>query len=194
LHGLYFQTHRGVQSLFESIIYDFQIDPILISIGIFGFVFAVIKKDFLILLWLFPFLSVLYFVGFVSYWHLLPLLPAFCIAGAHLLEDLPKRITTANKVKSIINKSHHHDHNHHQQLQNKLLSLLPFIVTTEIVFLGFLLTIYVLIINDNLIHFDAIAFVSQELNNNNNNNNKIVLISNPFYSWIPKYVFKLNNC
>jgi hypothetical protein len=194
LHGLYFQTHRGVQSLFESIIYDFQIDPILISIGIFGFAFAVIKKDFLILLWLFPFLSVLYFVGFVSYWHLLPLLPAFCIAAARLLEDLPKRITTANKVKNIINNRHHHHHNHHQQLQNKLLSLLPFIVTTEIVFFGFLLTTYVLIINDNLIHFKAIAFISQDLNNNNNNNNnKTVLISNPFYSWIPKYVFKLNN-
>jgi Dolichyl-phosphate-mannose-protein mannosyltransferase len=190
LHGLYFQTHRGVQSLFESIIYDFQIDPILISIGIFGFAFAVIKKEFLILLWLFPFLGVLYFVGFVSYWHLLPLLPAFCIAAARLLEDLPKRITTANKVKNIINNRHHHHHNHHQQLQNKLLSLLPFIVTTEIVFFGFLLTTYVLIINDNLIHFKAIAFISQDLNNNNN---KTVLISNPFYSWIPKYVFKLNN-
>jgi hypothetical protein len=192
LHGVYFQTHRGAQTLFESIIYDFQIDPILISVGLLGLAFAIIKKDFLILLWVLPFLSVLYYVGFVSYWHLLPLLPAFCIAAARLLEDLPKRITTANKVRNIVNNHHHHrNHHHHQQIQNKVLSLLPLIATTEIVFFGFLITMYVLIINDNLIHFKAIAFLSQELNKNSNNN--IVLISNPFYSWIPKYVFKLNN-
>jgi hypothetical protein len=194
LHGLYFQTHRGAQSSFESIVYDFQTDPILISISLLGFAFAIIRKDFLILLWVLPFLSVLYYVGFVSFWHLLPLLPAFCIAAARLLEDLPKRIATANKVRNIINNDHHR-HNHRQQLLNKLLSLVPFIVTTEIVFFGFFITMYVLIINDNLIHFEAIAFVSQDLynNNDNDNNNKTVLISNPFYSWIPKYVFKLNN-
>ena len=194
LHGLYFQTHRGAQSSFESIVYDFQTDPILISISLLGFAFAIIRKDFLILLWVLPFLSVLYYVGFVSFWHLLLLLPAFCIAAARLLEDLPKRIATANKVRNIINNDHHR-HNHRQQLLNKLLSLVPFIVTTEIVFFGFFITMYVLIINDNLIHFEAIAFVSQDLynNNDNDNNNKTVLISNPFYSWIPKYVFKLNN-
>ena len=52
-----------------------------------------------------------------------------------------------------------------------------------------------MITSDNSSHFKATAFVSQYIRNNNNTDykNKIMLISNPFYSWIPKYGFHLNN-
>jgi hypothetical protein len=50
-----------------------------------------------------------------------------------------------------------------------------------------------MITSDNSIHYKAVAFVSQYLQNNIDYKNKIILISNPFYSWIPKYVFYLNN-
>lgn len=44
LNGIYFETHRGAQALFQAIDYDFRIDSILISFGIVGLVFAAIKK------------------------------------------------------------------------------------------------------------------------------------------------------
>ena len=69
LHGIYFQTHRGAQTLFESINYDFQTDPLFLSLGIVGLVFAAIRRDAVLLLWTIPFLIFLYFAGFVSYWH-----------------------------------------------------------------------------------------------------------------------------
>jgi hypothetical protein len=54
-----------------------------------------------------------------------------------------------------------------------------------------------MITGNNIFHYKAAAFISQYIhdntNNNNNNNNKITLISNPFYSWIPRYGFHLNN-
>lgn len=65
LNGIYFETHRGAQALFEAIDYDFRIDSILISLGIVGLVFAAIKKDIYPLLWALPFLALLYFAGFV---------------------------------------------------------------------------------------------------------------------------------
>ena len=64
IRGIYFQTHRGVQTLFEVIKNNFQHDPIVLSLGIMGIVFSIIKKDLFILIWAIPFLSVLVLCGF----------------------------------------------------------------------------------------------------------------------------------
>ena len=82
LNGIYFQTHRGVQTLFNAIKYNFNVDPLIHILGISGVFYAIIKRDFLILLWVLPLLAFLYYVGFVSYYHLIPLLPVFCIAAS----------------------------------------------------------------------------------------------------------------
>jgi hypothetical protein len=61
-------------------------------------------------------------------------------------------------------------------------------------FVGLLHLTESMITSDNSSHFKAATFVSQYIHNNNTNyKNKIILISNPFYSWIPKYAFHLNN-
>ncbi len=171
LNGIYFETHRGTQTLFEAIDYDFRTDSILISLGIIGLVFAAIKKDIFPLLWTLPFLALLYFAGFVSYWHLIPLFPIFCIVSAILIEKLWKTIN----VKSV-----------EQILLFSIISGIGF-------FVGLLYLTESIIIGDNSSHFKATAFVTQYLHNNTDYKNKIVLISNPFYSWIPKYAFHLNN-
>ena len=100
--GIYFQTHRGAQTLFEIIKYNFQYDPILLSLGIIGIVFSIIKRDLFILLWAMPFLVFFYGVGFVSYWHIIPLFPLFCIAGARLIYELSLFIK-----KTIFKKFYH---------------------------------------------------------------------------------------
>ena len=91
-NGIYFQTHRGVQTFIDTIKYHFQHDPILTSLGIIGIVFSTIKKDLFILIWAVPFIVFLYSVGFVSYWHTVPLIPLFCIAAARLVHDLSQLI------------------------------------------------------------------------------------------------------
>ena len=171
LNGIYFETHRGAQSLFEAIDYDFRTDSILISLGTVGLVFAAIKKDIFPILWTLPFLVFLYFAGFVSYWHLIPLFPIFCIGSAILIEKLWKTIN----VKSV-----------EQILLFSIISGIGF-------FVGLLYLTESIITSDNSSHFKAAAFVSQYLHNNTDYKNKIILISNPFYSWIPKYAFHLNN-
>jgi len=74
--GVIQQTHRGVNTFFSGLLYDFKIDSVFVVMAIAGLIFAAIKRDFFLLLWYVPFLIFLYVLGFVSYWHFTPLLPA----------------------------------------------------------------------------------------------------------------------
>jgi hypothetical protein len=46
-----------------------------------GLVFAIIKKDIFILLWIIPFLIFAFFIGWILLFHVVLLLPVFCIAA-----------------------------------------------------------------------------------------------------------------
>jgi hypothetical protein len=175
--GIYFQTHRGAQTLFETIKSSFQYDTILLSLGTIGIVFSIIKRDLFILLWCIPFLVFLYSVGFVSYWHVIPLFPLFCIAASRLIYELSLFI----RKKNIRNT-------------------LPFVVLLGVSvysLYGYSEAIVANNSSDNSSHFKAIAFLDRYLYDKSNDKidqkDSIVLISNPFYSWIPKYVFDLKN-
>ncbi len=176
LNGIYFQTHRGVQTLFNAIKYNFDVDPLIHILGISGVFYAIIKRDFLILLWLLPFLAFLYYVGFVSYYHLIPLLPVFCIAAARMIDDLSTKIKF-KKTKKII-----------PQL----------IIISALGSFGLGLNAMLISAGDNSTYYKADAFIAKYLydknvqNHNNSNNTEISILSSPFYSWIPSYVFHLN--
>ena len=158
---------RGVQTLFYSLKYDFQIDPVLLLLGIAGLVFVAIKRDLFLLLWTIPFLIFLYVIGFVSQWHFIPILPVACIAAARLIEYL-FHITGNKKIRKV----------------------LPFVVVLGIAIFGLSSTAAVMITSsDNSPYFEAVMFLVQFLHDND----KITVISNPFYSWIPLHVFHLNN-
>jgi dolichyl-phosphate-mannose-protein mannosyltransferase/tetratricopeptide repeat protein len=176
LDGILWQTHRGVQTLFSSLKYDFKLDPFLVLLGIAGLVFIAIKRDLFLLLWAIPFLIFLYLIGFVSQWHFIPIIPAACIAAARLLEYLLNKIINKKKIHQV---------------------LVPFIIISGIAIFGLTSTIMIIATSDNSSYFEAAAFVVRYLHDDNNrssdNNNKITVISNPFYSWIPLDVFHLNH-
>jgi hypothetical protein len=79
----------------------------------------------------------------------------------------------------------------------KVQQILLLIVICGISIFGLATIAKPMITSNNNFHFMATAFISGHINENTdtkiNNNNKITLISNPFYSWIPKYGFHLNN-
>jgi hypothetical protein len=174
LDGILWQIHRASQPLFSSIHIFFNNDPVLLILGISGLIFAAIKKDLLLLLWFIPLLVFLHLIGFVSLYHLIPLLPVFCIAAARFIEDLTRRITNKNA----------------QQI------FLQFIIISVIGIFGLSNIIIMLTTNVNSSYFKAAAFIPQYLQNNNskntyNNNNKITIIADAFYLWIPQYIFHL---
>jgi hypothetical protein len=91
-HWVLWQTERGSRPLSKSLTHFFQIDPLVTTIGIAGIVFAAIRKDFLPLIWISPFLIFSYFIGFIQYFHLLIIFPAFCLGSAILIEYLQRII------------------------------------------------------------------------------------------------------
>jgi Dolichyl-phosphate-mannose-protein mannosyltransferase len=183
--GIFFQTHRRVQSFLSSIKYDFfNIDPVFLGIGFVSFIFTgIIRRDLLIMLWVIPFMVFLYAIGFVSYWHLIPIFPALSIAAAKMIVDL-SNMGIANKKENKKNIQH----------------ILPYLVISGIAIFGVLSTTKLISENTNVNspYFEAAAFVIKYLQNNeknkkaNNDSDKFTIISNPFYSWIPFYVFNLH--
>jgi hypothetical protein len=170
--GVSLQLHRISQPLVDSINAFFKDDPILLLLGAAGMAFAAIKRDYFLLLWVIPFLIFLYYLGYVSLFYFIPLLPPLCIAAARLVEYLPKKI----KNKEV------------QQV-------LPFAVISGIAIFG-LVSISMLLTTDlNSSHFKAATFVVRYLPHTDNSqfkNDKVTIISDPFYSWIPQYVFGKN--
>src|SRR5215210_3672259 len=88
-------------TLLNSLKYLFQIEPVLFILGIAGIIFAEIKRDFMLLLWIIPFLIFLFIIDFVSFFHLILLLPALCIASARMIADLSNKISY-KKIQEIL--------------------------------------------------------------------------------------------
>ena len=192
------QTTAGSRTLYDALNIFFQIDPVLLVVGIAGIVLAALKKDYLILLWTIPYFIFLYLVGWVVHFHLIPLLPVFCISSALLIVNLSKKIVVVGGVAAANKK--------------KGRVILRFILICAIPIFGIIITSIMIstITNASSYHIEAAAFVVKKALGSNNNGYKntssiyntinhddhdggITIISGPFHSWIFKYVFGLDH-
>jgi len=176
LDGIYYQTHRTLNitevdrrdTFSSAIVKDFFRMPILLSLGFVGLAFAAVKKDFFLLLWVIPFLVFLYFIGLVRDFHLIPILPALCISASRLIADLADKLT-------------------HRKAQK----ILSFSIISAIAIIGLVNFVMLSINTNNDYQFEEVAFALRYLEENKNQN--ISTISTDVYSWIPKYVFRLDS-
>jgi hypothetical protein len=176
-------TEGGVaeSSLDKSLRELLRIDPVLILLGSVSFVYAALRKDPLIMLWIIPFIIFFYFVGRITYNYWVPLLPAFCIGSSVLIIEL------SDKIRSRISKF--------------MGQILPFAVIFLIAIFGLIINVMLISANLTSSQIQAAAFVQYQLNNEKANTNNIgaqfsrniTVISGPNYSWIFKYVFKEDN-
>jgi hypothetical protein len=178
-------THSAVGgTLLSSLKYLFLVEPVLLILGFAGIFYAEIKRDFLILLWVVPFLVFLFIMNFVSSFHLIPLLPAFCIAAARMIVDISSRIN-------------------HKMIHQ----ILPFAVISGIGIFGIVTTTMLITTNVTSNYFKIYATVVQYLsnekindhpnnNNNVNDNNSIMIMIGGHWTrglyWIPKYVYNID--
>jgi hypothetical protein len=116
------------------------------------------------LLWAIPFLGFLFFIQFVSEFHLIPLLPLLCICAARLIVGLSDTITVS-----------------------KIAKILPYFIISTISIFGLINVVTQLTSHSNDDRIETASFVTRYLNDNNGSN--ITMIANHLYSWIPKYVF-----
>lgn len=191
LEDLAWNTQRGqvqLDSAVSSILanslkYFFQIDPVIVILGIAGIIFSEIKRDAFILLWAIPIIVFLFLINFVSFFHLIPLLPLFCIAAAKMTIDLSNRITNM-RVRKII----------------------PLAMISAIGIFGLVSTTMLITSNVTSSYFKVYSFLVSYLANQILHNNhvdltgkaeddKIAMVgrhwTQSFY-WIPKYVLDVD--
>ncbi len=174
--GMYYQTHRESQPLvnsFQTIL--LKDDPIFLILGIAGLIIAVIKRDFVVLLWIIPFFLFFYVIGWVSLYHWIPLIPAFSIAIGVMIDEILKRFHNKRIIKIFFST----------------FTILLIIGSIDLV--G---TTSIITRNVNFAHFEAAAHLYSYLsiikNNKTDSNANVTVIADPFYLWIAKYIFKLN--
>jgi hypothetical protein len=171
IDGVRYQISRD-RPLINTINTFFQIDPVLFVLGIGGLVYSVIRKDYFLLLWTIPIFAFLQTIGYVSSFHLILLLPPFCIAGATMIEKI------GNNIANV-----------------RLRNMLPYVRIAVIGIFGICSITMLITLNMNSTYYQALAFVLSNLPDSNSNAtsmspaDRVTLIGNPQYFWIPEFVF-----
>src|SRR5215203_773729 len=172
IDGVLWQADRSSRSLSNAMEHVFKMDPLLLLLAIAGIIYARIKRDYFLPLWIFPYLILLFIVDWVYFFHVVPVLPAFCIAAAVLLVDLVRK---SNK--------------------RKIVRPLTFSLIGAIIIFGLLNTITLITTNLNSTYFELISFINQNLPNapnNKNDENSVVFVgpnSGWGFFWVLKYIF-----
>lgn len=164
---------RPESSISNSLLDLLRIDPILIIIGSFSFMYAVFRKDLFVILWIAPFLIFFYFIGRVSYNYWVPLLPVLCIGGSVFMMEIYDKV--AKRTSRLTGQ------------------ILLFTLVSSIAIFGLIVNVTLLSTDLTSSQFQAATFVQRELNKENNkftSSSNITVISGPNFSWIFKYVFK----
>jgi Glycosyl transferase family group 2 len=174
LNSIFYQTHRPAegQNFLAAIEQVFQMGPFLTIIGLAGIIYSYIKKVNFLALWSIPYLIFLYFLGYVSPYSVILLIPVLCIGTATLLIDVLKKIMRKKIVASITQYG----------------------VISAIMIFGFISTLLLITSSNISSQFQAMAFVTtytKYLKNNNNGIEQITIASSPVYSWVFSYVFHI---
>jgi hypothetical protein len=164
------QATRHGAPLFDTIAFDFPIDPVLFILFFGGLILAALRKNLFILLWAIPFLIFLYFINWAPEWTLIPIIPVFCISAAILLHDIVTFVIRGTYAK---------------------LALWSMIFAIGI--FGLISTSVLITINATSTQFQTISFVTNFFQNDKNAAQTYMVVSSPAYSWIYNYVYKVNS-
>jgi len=161
LHGIIWQTSR-YKPLSLSLTNFLQIDPLITVAGIAGFIWTGLRKDFFALVWVVPFLIFSYFIGWVQYFHLIVIFPAFCIATAVLIYRVQRLLVRHNLM---------------------LISKAPLII---IVTFGLIVSTILISSDLNANYFKIYAAIAKNIPNTQNSNEKdkaVMVIGDHWWIW-----------
>ena len=149
-------------------------DPLLFTLSAIGAIYAVLRKNWLIVLWEVPFIIFLAVIGQPSYFHWATLVPVFCIAAAiALVEGLPRLLESIK----VFNRK------------------ISYVIISVACILGLIFTTIIISTDVSLAQRQTISYSISFLENNsfNKTDDDVTIISNPSYSWVFKYVYRANN-
>jgi predicted membrane-bound dolichyl-phosphate-mannose-protein mannosyltransferase len=184
--GVYWQaTQRQSEdkTLFEIAKSFLKSDPVLLILGTVGVGYLVIRREFIGIIWTVPYFLLLYLIGWVNHFHLIIIIPIWCISIAKIIYDLPFIIRIKRKE-----------------------TLISSAITAGIVLFGIISTSMLISANLSYVQLKTASYISNAIVSNDSNladnenkirtsfdtntsRDKITVISGPIYSWIFKYVF-----
>jgi Dolichyl-phosphate-mannose-protein mannosyltransferase len=174
--GIIYQTHRENKPLIDSLHHFLLTDPIFFILGIGGFVFSVFKRDIFLILWTIPIITFFSLIGYVASFHLIILIPSFCITGALLLDRISQKLVKKFQLRVI-----------------------EYALISGIVLFALINTSMLIPIERNSNYYKAVSFLVEQLPTRDDNaenrsdvknqNIEVTIISNPKYLWIPESIF-----
>jgi hypothetical protein len=178
--GVQWQTGRLGRALTaEMKTMFFNIDPLLLALAVIGLIYARIKREYFLVLWVIPYLIMLFLVDWVYFFHFVLIYPAFCIAIAMLFMDLAKKEFKARILRPLI-----------------------FFIIGATIVVGLTNSLMLITTNLNSSYFELVSLVSRHLpdriskdnidNNFNHYSNNTVTLVGPnggwSFFWLVKYV------
>ena len=185
------QANRFYRSLFVALNTIFKIDPTLLLLGLAGLVYTSLKRDYFPILWCLPFLFFLDTVGYTQYFHLIPLIPLFCITSSMLIEGIhdwvvKKKVTSRSTLGRYLLSTHKNnvydtldkyivsdriarvnkfaDMRHHfSHLFRSCARNLQFVIALVIGIFGLASTIMLISTNLNSVYFDIVTYIVQSV-------------------------------
>ena len=186
LGGLIFQgTERQDRGLIFAFNVLWEIDPLLLLLGVAGIIFAAFRREFFFVLWFVPYLVLIHYVGWVTHFHWIMLFPALCIAAGYLIVNLPNTIASRANYDLV-----------RKPAFRQLLIFSLFFVTVAF---G-LISTFMMISAEVSAHqiktaefiLEKVKTVAQKSSNSYRSiadKNNVTIISSPMYSWLFMYPF-----
>lgn len=181
IEGINFQMSRSSKPLLDSLQLFYSTDPILLILGISGIAFCAAKREFLFLVWIVPFMLFLYILDYASYFFLIPIIPALCIASAVMISD---------SVDAIFKR------------RKRIKQILPFAAVSAVGAFGLVSTTALIMSQENSSYVIAAAAATHYLPNSSpvssagnitqntlNYDGGLTVIASPKLYWIIQYVF-----
>jgi hypothetical protein len=183
--GINAQTHRDPRPLYISLNLWLSYHPYLLIFGIVGMIYAVIKKDWFLMLGTIPFLIFMFFINRVLSFHLLWLIVILCLSTSRFFVGIIGYVSKISKDNLL-----------RRLTLGGILAVLVFGIAY-----GFMSTIYLITQDEGSQYFSAAMFIDRYLKDNNliqidsdtPANKNITVISDPFFGWVQKYKFHNNN-
>ncbi len=189
IDGVLWQSERENGGLVVALVKLITIDPVLMIFSLCGFIYAAVirRRDILLLLWIVPFIVFNLLSGYVSYWHLVPLLPAFFISSALLIVDTSKLFHNV-----------------------KIAKVLPYAILSSVGLFGLIVTSMLITLNLTSFHYQVISFLVDQIEDrgatryedhagiinimagNKTKNEGITILGSNYWLWLPKYIFNKN--
>lgn len=209
LNGIIIQINRENSAIPFAVYEMLSIDPILILISLVGIIFAIVRKDYFLILWVGPF--ILFFsllIDYTNWFHLIPIIGAFCISSGVFIDWLIKK--------------------------SSRWQLMTISVMTLVLLAGLISTVSVITTNVSAFQFQIFSYLqmdllqdtkdsillnstrlpsfqtssnypaenqnvnirSSDLMNhelNNSDSSSTTIVSSPIYSWVYRYIYYNNN-